>query len=130
MNAITPYMKEPITFDLTKPDNLLKILAGVTSHSITDYSNHNEFIYIVSHPGSLKLKEFIEFNNCEMKVFIKNLPQFNKSKFYKKWVFRESELSDLSLKEFILLGKLKDEAEKDFMHLKTIGKGKFHGEII
>ena len=130
VNAITPYVKEPIIFDPGKPDNLLKVLAGVTSYSQTNYPISKDFIYIVAHPGSEKLSEVVQSGNCEMKAFIKNLPVFQKANFYKKWFIRDSELSRLSIKEYNQLRTLKDEAERDLMNLKGLGKGKFYGEVI
>lgn len=125
-----PALKDLISFDPAKPDELLRALSSVTCGDSLKSIPECDFIYVFSHPLSETLKYIGEKNSRILKVFIKELPSLNWKKVYKTILFSEIDRRGISFRELKFLKYVEGAAERDVAYLKKIGKGKIHGEII
>ena len=130
VNTLVPLKKESMVFDPLKPDKLLMALSEITPESPLKITVKSDFVYIISHPGSISLREFSRNKPGDMKVFIKNLPELSKRRYLHQYVFRDEIKTFLKFNEKRNYVHLIQEGEKDLIYLKQIGKGRFHGEII
>lgn len=130
VQAVVPSSKEPLIFNPEKPDDLLRVLADITSWDKNIDIPDSEFIYAVCHPRSDTVLKIVEKGKTEIKVFIKNLPEIHRITFYGQFLFRNKGSGKIGFRDFRKLLNCRGIAEEDLMILKNRGREKFHGEII